>query len=229
MPRRRKARSSVNLLHPPILFYRDSAEMEFIKRKALGSRNMIKIYQCLYLFPFLYFIFLFIFFLPFCFSFFLSFFYYFDFFLLILIFSFFLYSVFLFWWYLDLFPLQLTMQFIWLHKWEHPFNDFFPHCAPPHILFTSAHGSYLSFLYWPGIARVYPFRNHTCSLDRQIYYIYCRLYGHRIIIYLQTKQRTSIFLRILILMRHYWECNFPMTPPVRLLVGWLIGRSVIIT
>ena len=138
MPRRRKARSSVNLLHPPILFYRDSAGMEFIKRKELGSRNMIKIYQCLYLFPFLYFIFLFIFFLPFCFSFFLSFFYYFDFFLLILIFSFFLFSVFLFWWYLDLFPLQLTMQFIWLHKWEHPFNDFFPHCVPSsHPLYVS--------------------------------------------------------------------------------------------
>ena len=24
---------------------------------------------------------------------------------------------------------------------------------------------------------------------------------------------------------YYWKCNFPMTPPVCLLVGWLVGRS----
>ena len=35
-----------------------------------------------------------------------------------------------------------------------------------------------------------------------------------------------VVARHVTLNRCYWKCNFPMTPHVRLLVGWLVGRSV---
>ena len=28
------------------------------------------------------------------------------------------------------------------------------------------------------------------------------------------------------LLTSYWKCNFPMSPPVRRSVGWLVGQSV---